>query len=552
MVQICEKLKSVKCSWVEIHGVREDYVCGTDEAVRLLHQLKRNALEQDKHDRWLRDQENGSMSDDKKETGSSYPKTGILVDVSNTWPADDKYTACDENSFLSHSGISDGSYKINKTILSHAKLPSWSEGVTSQLNDYQCRNQNSKASETDGYSSRGFDDHVQSNFNYSNKKSNSTVNRYACSNVMTDSWEDSWDLMQSPLHSGAYYRSDSFVNCDLDSHRTGYNQAVPNIKDSYPQFGHMYPPHPIMPLGIPAFPYPLPHDFSIPPRQCQCRMCCENQLSILANKYNHPKESTSNSFESNLRSIGRSDINQREDVDICAPFGKMSVDSSNLKSRNFSVNSPPFNSYQTANESSTEVVLRPDAEKLQHSSCKRGSYYDNVPSTFDNDPISAVGPSLNLKCDFQSNGTAPSNSLTLGKSRNQKGISVTDSVSNTQSLKLQKKNYPATSTSFSSTMEKADSCVSTNFDVKNVKSNQTVGAKESKGGKKWSCTSCTFYNAPEKNICDMCGRSKLPGPEVTPLVSGGRECPQCTLVNKKDSENCTACGASLKDSPTYI
>lgn len=66
MVQICEKVKSFKCSWVEIHSIREDYVCGIDEAVRLLHQLKRNALELDKQDRWLRNQENGAMQSEKK------------------------------------------------------------------------------------------------------------------------------------------------------------------------------------------------------------------------------------------------------------------------------------------------------------------------------------------------------------------------------------------------------------------------------------------------------------------------------------------------------
>lgn len=541
MVQICEKLKTFKCSWNDIHGIREDYVCGIEEAVRLLHQLKRNALEQDKQERWLRNQENGALQDDKKDIGTNYPKTGILVDVSNTWPNTDRYFPCDENSLLSQSGISDGPFKINKAVLSHSKLPSWSEGVTSQLSDYHSRNPHSKSNEIDNYTSHSFDDHIQSNYSFLNK-SNNPVSRYTSSSVIPDSWGDSWELMQPSLQSGTYYRSDSYMNCDLDGHRPGYNQTVPNIKETYSsQFGHMYPPHPIMPLGIPAFPYPLPHDFSIPPRQCQCRLCCENHLSILTNKYNHSKDSISNNFESNLRSAGRQD-----NTDICAPFAKMSLDNSNSKSRNFSINSPPYTSFQTINES-PEVVLRPDAEKPQH---KRGSYYDNVPSSLD-DSICVVGSSLNSKCDFQPNGTIPNTSLTLAKpSRSQKGISVSDSAGTSQTLKLQKKSY--SNASFTPTLDKVDTATSSNSDVKNVKSNQTVAVKDSKGGKKWACSSCTFYNAADKSICDMCGRSKHPGPEVTPLVSGGRECPQCTLVNKKDSENCTACGASLKDSPTYI
>jgi len=69
---------------------------------------------------------------------------------------------------------------------------------------------------------------------------------------------------------------------------------------------------------------------------------------------------------------------------------------------------------------------------------------------------------------------------------------------------------------------------------------------------KWECVTCTFLNIPSRDICEMCGKSKIRGPEVRPLASGGRECPQCTLVNEKGVGTCEACGTSLKDSPTYI
>jgi spermatogenesis-associated protein 2 len=69
---------------------------------------------------------------------------------------------------------------------------------------------------------------------------------------------------------------------------------------------------------------------------------------------------------------------------------------------------------------------------------------------------------------------------------------------------------------------------------------------------KWQCVTCTFLNVPSCDICEMCGKSKLRGPEVRPLTSGGRECPQCTLVNERGVGTCEACGNSLKDSPTYI
>jgi spermatogenesis-associated protein 2 len=69
---------------------------------------------------------------------------------------------------------------------------------------------------------------------------------------------------------------------------------------------------------------------------------------------------------------------------------------------------------------------------------------------------------------------------------------------------------------------------------------------------KWECVTCTFLNVPSRDVCEMCGKSKMRGPEVRPLASGGRECPQCTLVNEKGVGTCEACGSSLKDSPTYI
>uniref|UniRef100_A0ABL0EG27 RanBP2-type domain-containing protein n=1 Tax=Rhodnius prolixus TaxID=13249 RepID=A0ABL0EG27_RHOPR len=68
---------------------------------------------------------------------------------------------------------------------------------------------------------------------------------------------------------------------------------------------------------------------------------------------------------------------------------------------------------------------------------------------------------------------------------------------------------------------------------------------------KWSCQFCTFLNLPMKEVCEICGKSKVPEAEV-PLASGGRQCPKCTLVNKRGALKCDVCDTSLKDSPTYI
>lgn len=68
----------------------------------------------------------------------------------------------------------------------------------------------------------------------------------------------------------------------------------------------------------------------------------------------------------------------------------------------------------------------------------------------------------------------------------------------------------------------------------------------------WSCGACTFLNAPERDVCEMCSKSRHLGPEMMPLLSGGKQCPVCTLVNDRQAKACSVCSHSLKDSPTYI
>lgn len=68
----------------------------------------------------------------------------------------------------------------------------------------------------------------------------------------------------------------------------------------------------------------------------------------------------------------------------------------------------------------------------------------------------------------------------------------------------------------------------------------------------WSCGACTFLNAPDRDVCEMCSKSRHTGPEMTPLLSGGKQCPVCTLVNDRQAKSCSVCSHSLKDSPTYI
>lgn len=68
----------------------------------------------------------------------------------------------------------------------------------------------------------------------------------------------------------------------------------------------------------------------------------------------------------------------------------------------------------------------------------------------------------------------------------------------------------------------------------------------------WECKHCTFLNPGDKKICDICGRSKVVGPESRPLQCGGHECPKCTLINDINARTCMACATNLENSPTYL
>ena len=68
----------------------------------------------------------------------------------------------------------------------------------------------------------------------------------------------------------------------------------------------------------------------------------------------------------------------------------------------------------------------------------------------------------------------------------------------------------------------------------------------------WQCKTCTFANPASKKVCEMCGKSRMPGPEAAPLLSGGSQCPRCTYVNSIGSLMCKVCMQDLQGSPTYM
>lgn len=168
---------------------------------------------------------------------------------------------------------------------------------------------------------------------------------------------------------------------------------------------------------------------------------------------------------------------------------------------------------------------RTEADEIDSSETNNKNHYDIV-------PLKKKSSSFDLSDSNKYNtGTVPDSHLV---SYNK------DKKHNSQTLPIQRTHKPANQIA-----KIADS-------FKNVDIMQVSKKESEEDKKKWKCATCTFLNIPDKDICEMCGKSRYKGNEDKPLASGGKECPRCTLVNEKDVSICDACHASLKDSPTYI
>ncbi|XP_054164506.1 putative uncharacterized protein DDB_G0277255 [Oppia nitens] len=206
---------------------------------------------------------------------------------------------------------------------------------------------------------------------------------------------------------------------------------------------------------------------------------------------------------------------------------------------------------------------------------KRGSYYDNL------DPFVSLEAQVlselksttnskqsdkNMSSNNESNGNQ--NSLEKKKLIDSKSLSkIVNSVkpnSNTFKFTSNSNDKKQTSLQTVSLTNSSHLTSSVNSSANNDINGKTRSdevkcdnqKKQSKDSSKllkgWSCTSCTYFNADLKEVCEMCHRSRKVGAEAQPLISGGRECSRCTLVNDKNEHFCRACDTSLADSPTYI
>lgn len=123
---------------------------------------------------------------------------------------------------------------------------------------------------------------------------------------------------------------------------------------------------------------------------------------------------------------------------------------------------------------------------------------------------------------------------------------------------IRKQNKSSSSTDIKGTKKWPKEPHSNVIDIKSVQNkDERLGKKKHNNisspvdSKKWQCQTCTFLNDHNKDVCDMCCKSKVVTSDP-PMEIGGAECPKCTLVNPKNMKVCQACNGSLENSPTYI
>ncbi|XP_064112380.1 uncharacterized protein LOC135219497 isoform X2 [Macrobrachium nipponense] len=181
---------------------------------------------------------------------------------------------------------------------------------------------------------------------------------------------------------------------------------------------------------------------------------------------------------------------------------------------------------------------------------KRNSLYDNISAGFetapqDSDDYEDRKPVLKKTSNLLRND----NRLDYANKNNISNSSSPRSMSISSKSTHSRQELPSEtsrSTTTALTLQQASITTST------PQSKEMQPSRDDSLQSPWSCTTCTFLNDKGRSACDMCGKSRVPGPEATPLISGGRQCPQCTLINERDAQDCSACGVHLEGSSTYI
>ena len=174
---------------------------------------------------------------------------------------------------------------------------------------------------------------------------------------------------------------------------------------------------------------------------------------------------------------------------------------------------------------------------------KRNSVYDNLSTGFetapqDSDDYDERNVPLRILNKVKNDKKLDINKTTSGSSSSSRSCSSKGAIAS-----ISRPDLP------SETSRSSNTNTNTNTNTTTIHQNNNGNFKEEKA---WSCSTCTFLNGKTRSSCEMCGKSKTPGPEAKPLISGGRQCPQCTLINEREAQECSACGVHLEGSSTYI
>ncbi|XP_013784948.1 uncharacterized protein LOC106469038 [Limulus polyphemus] len=554
MVEVYESLRMSECTWNEIYKIRENYVAGVAECVRILQQLKLASQRSSKHHHQLSSLEHVRKRGTKMCDSGSSPQTGILVDIGNSQPYEKPDTP------------------LSKSISLKTHSRSWSDGPQNNFLYVDGHVAGSPGRQTLG----SFNDQSISNFYPCVSQATQVQQNPVCGysqNISHGQNHDSWDLLSTSGHwnSGpAIYPSSHFP------------ALHPGVSYPYSPVHHCSCQN-YLPTAIPSHRLILERPFyedlgQNGPSQLIQGQDQHKSIFTAANTphmvsrsgYMYTDYDRSELLDSlmdlRVEPQGSQEVLQLNDTsDVLMPYKKDSHNPENLS------------------DQKVDKLRDKDKQTVDDMSGKTSEKIENLPKA-ENQTLQQIVSIHDQNYGNVSNQKIPKdNSSWNGENTVYDNISMRDS---------QKVDYPSgrevkrreINISGSNSSHGQDRCTDRqkrNSLYDNVQPDNPIQATPKTGGlvvpsgikmeenemvlkktgsnkeapsktRKWSCQACTYLNPSEKDICEICSRSKFRGAESTPLVSGGRECPLCTLVNETNAEYCSACDTYLEDCPTYI
>ncbi|XP_076339005.1 PUB and ZnF_RBZ domain-containing protein tamozhennic isoform X1 [Tachypleus tridentatus] len=567
MVEVYESLRMAECTWNEIYKIRENYVAGVAECVRILQQLKLSSQRSSKNHHQLSSLDHVRKRGTKTCDSESSPQTGILVDIGNSQAYEKPDTLLSKSTSL-------------KT---HSR--SWSDGPQDNFLCVDGHVARSPGRQTLG----SFNDCSVSNFYPRVSRATQVPQNQVCGyshNISLEQNHDSWDLLSTPGH----WNSGPVIY--PTSHFPGLH---PGVSYPYGPVHHCSCHLCYLPTPVPSHRLILERPFYEDLGQngsSQLRQGQDQHKSIFTTAntphtvnrseniytdYDRPSVPTSELLDSLMdltvepqESQEPLQLNDASDAQVLLPYKKDFHNSENFPGRK--VDKLWDKDKQTIVDTSSEKIEnlpKGENQMLQQIFSIPHQNYGNVSNqkipkdsssrNGENTVCGNVSMRDGQKDDYRSGreikrreGNISGSNSSRGQDRcmdQQKRNSLYDNVQPDNPIQTTTETgdqllHPAGLVVPSGVKMEENEIIY----LKKTASNKETSIKT----KKWSCQACTYLNPSEKDICEICSRSKFRGAESTPLVSGGRECPLCTLVNEMNAEYCSVCDTYLEDCPTYI